>query len=74
MKKKYKVYFCTQRDYNGLGVDEKKPNKTFVGETYAVSKAKACANISYRTGYPVFRVDEMWGDGAAYKWLDAIEL
>ena len=73
-KKKYNVFLMTQREYNGLGVDEETPHKTLIGATYAVTPEKAINNVSYREGIRAFDVLPMWGDGACFKWLHAEEV
>lgn len=73
-KKKYNVFGLTQREYNGLGVDEETPSKVLIGTTYAVSPEKAVNNVSYREGIRVYEIVPMWGDGACFKWLEAEEV
>lgn len=73
-KKKYNVFGLTQREYNGLGVDEETPSKVLIGTTYAVSPEKAVNNVSYREGIRVYEIVPMWGDGACFKWLKAEEV
>lgn len=72
-RKKYNVYQYVQRFYNGSGVDEKIPSKTYVGTTYASIPRSAVNNIAFRTGIKRNNETPMWGDGVTKSWLEAEE-
>lgn len=60
MKTQYKVFMVDTLCYGNGRVDH---NKTYVGSTYAVSPAKACANIAYRNGIKKEDLYCHWSDG-----------
>ncbi len=80
--KREKKHYCVYYVGRGTGCYAKEYQKTFLGETWAVSEEKACNNVRYRHrdknykhgGYKNDYLDDCLGEGDVIFTYEAIEI